>query len=281
MDLDPDHSSARGDQEALRRLLLSTVEKAGLPGPPPELSLPLRPAAVEAARLAGREHPLAPERAAELARRLGEASAALPPEAATGPVEWPVELADPGELPHLWRAVARSTELPPTAALVRWLPADRAVFASAVRLLAAVWPRMLGELRATVAQVALLDGAAVDGHADTTVPGAVLIGRHLLSPAPAGLPASVGLAEALVYEGTRSRCAAAAAARGPFPAAEGDGACHRAVGLARCVLLYERLLGAGPAAEPAMEERYGRLRAELGSAAGGGRLLARIDRLTA
>ncbi|MEU5427005.1 hypothetical protein AB0H73_15565 [Streptomyces olivoreticuli] len=281
MDLDPDHSSARGDQEALRRLLLSAVEKAGLPGPPPELSLPLHPAAVEAARLAGREHPLAPERAAELARQLGEASAALPPEAATGPVEWPVEQADPDGLPHLRRAVARSAELPPTAALGRWRPADRAVFASAVRLLDAVWPRMLGELRATVAQVALLDGAAVDGHIDAAVRGAVLIGRRVLSPTPAGLPASVRLAETLVYEGTRSRCAAAVAAREPFPAAEEDGACHRAVGLARCVLLYERLLGAGPAAEPAMEERYGRLRAELGTAAGGGRLLARIDRLTA
>ncbi|MEV8479830.1 hypothetical protein [Streptomyces sp. NPDC051173] len=222
MDLDPDHSSARGDQEALQRVLLSALERAGLPGPPPELSLPLHPAAAKAAR----ERTLTPGRAAELARQLTTA------DTATGPVEWPVEL--PGS----------------------WQPADRATFASGVRLLAAVWPRMLDELRETVSRVTLLDALPTGAAAL----GVAAIDRQSLTPAPSGLPASVRLAEALVYEGTRCRAAAAAATHETT-----NEPSDRAVALARCVLLYERLLGAGPAAEPAMEERYGRLRAELGA----------------
>ncbi|MFI1800185.1 hypothetical protein ACH427_22935 [Streptomyces sp. NPDC020379] len=217
MDLDPDHSSARGDQETLRRVLLTALEQAGLPGPPRELPLPLHPAA------------------AEVARRLNTA------DATTGPAEWPVEL--PGS----------------------WQPAERATFAAGVRLLAAVWPHMLDELRATVSQVTLLDTLPTDAAAL----GVAALDRRSLTPTPAGLPGSVRLAEALVYEGTRCRGAAEAAARGTA-AAEPS---HRTVALARCVLLYERLLSAGPAAEPAMEERYGRLRAELGATAGGGDLL--------
>ncbi|MGW2367786.1 hypothetical protein ACWCZ5_19660 [Streptomyces sp. NPDC001667] len=225
MDLDPDHSSARADQETLRRVLLNALEQAGLPGPPPELPLPLHPAAAQAAR----ERTLT----RELAQHLNTAA-----RTADGLVEWPVELSD------------------------SWQPADRATFASAVRLLAAVWPQMLDELRATVSQVTLLGAPPTDA----TALGVAVIDRQCLAATPAGLPASVRLAEALVHEGTRCRGAAEVAARGTTTAEPSD----RPVALARCVLLYERLLSAGPAAEPAMEERYGRLRAELGAMAGGG-----------
>ncbi|MGW1076562.1 hypothetical protein [Streptomyces sp. NPDC002537] len=267
MDLDPDHSSAHSDQEAMRQRLLSTVEKAGLPGPPPELALPLHPAAVEVAHLAWcelRSGPPAPPRAKELARWLDDAAAAR--STATGPAEWPVELAGPGQ-PHLSRALDRTSASPGA-----WRPADRAALASAVRLLGAVWPGMLGELRASVAQVALLDGAPADGRTGIAVHGAVLVDRRCFSPTPAGLLGSVRLAEALVHEGTLTRCAAAAA-REPFAtgtdpvaARQLDERVGRMVALSRCVLLYRRLLGSGPAAEPAVEQRHDRLLADLGEA---------------
>ncbi|RLU82303.1 hypothetical protein CTZ27_30630 [Streptomyces griseocarneus] len=144
-----------------------------------------------------------------------------------------------------------------------WHAAERAALASAVRLLGAVWPAMLDELRASVTRVALLDGTTAD---DDRAQGAVLIGRHCFTPSPDGLLGSVRLAEALVREGTRA-VYDAAAEREPFARARQPAeAVRRMVVLSRCALLYRRLLESGPAAEPAMERRHALLLTELGEA---------------
>ncbi|MFF7727010.1 aKG-HExxH-type peptide beta-hydroxylase [Streptomyces sp. NPDC008001] len=270
MDVEPDPSSAQDDQEALRRLLLKVVAGTGLPGPAPHFPLPLHPAAVEAVHRAQRERrsgTYAPERTEELVRQL-----------ARRPAAEGAEPVDPEGQDHLRRSLSRALAqrpdrpggdgTPVTAALGTWSAADRAVLAEALGLLGTVWPRMLGELRAVVAQVALLDGMAIDGYTDFTVHGAVLINRRRLAPARSGLPGAVRLAEALVHEGTHNRCNAAAV-REPFLTSAADacagplatplradprplsGLFQQTVVLARCVRLYGRAAGAGTAMAPA------------------------------
>ncbi|GAA0448744.1 HEXXH motif-containing putative peptide modification protein [Streptomyces sp. NPDC046215] len=274
MDIEPDHPSAREDQEALRRLLLKAARACGLPEPAAGLTIPPHPAAVEAVHRAQR------------ARRTGPAGAPdrhpLPSPAAGALV--PV---DPEDQPHLARSLTRALARlpdrtaadgkPVTASPGRWTATERAVLADTLALLGAVWPRMLGELRTVVAQVALLDGMAIDGYTDFTVHGAVLINRRRLSPTRAGLPGPVRLAEALVHEGTHNRCNAAAVSA-PFlaPAAD-DGAgllatplradprplsglFQQTVVLARCVRWY-RLLAGGQAAGDRHDRLLGDLRA--------------------
>ncbi|MCC3767320.1 hypothetical protein [Streptomyces sp. UNOC14_S4] len=146
-------------------------------------------------------------------------------------------------------------------------PADRAALAPAVRLLGAVWPAMLDELRASVAQVVLSDDTTAEGdHTDAVPQGTVLIDRHCLTPSPDGLLGSVRLAEALVREGTRTRYDAAAECEPFVTGAAPAGPLRRMVVLSRCALLYRRLLESGPAAEPALEQRHARLLADLGEA---------------
>ncbi|MFF5718917.1 aKG-HExxH-type peptide beta-hydroxylase [Streptomyces buecherae] len=181
------------------------------------------------------------------------------------------------QLPHRTRADGG----PVTASLGTWSAADRGVLADAHDLLEAVWPQMLGELRTVVVQVALLNGTAVDGYTDFTVHGAILINRRRLSPTRTGLPAPVRLAEALVHEGTHTRCNVSAVG-GPLlvPAADEragalttplradprplSGLFQQTVVLARCVLLYRRLAERGG---PAVRTRHDRLLTDLGKAA--------------
>ncbi|MBB5936424.1 aKG-HExxH-type peptide beta-hydroxylase [Streptomyces zagrosensis] len=278
MDVEPDRSSARDDQDNLRCLLLNVVRTSGLPEPAADLTSLPHPAAVEAVHRAKREG--GPAHTAEMVRRLLRDPAAEP----LAPV-------DPEGNPHLVRSLSRvlaqlparttADGAPVTASLGTWSAADWTILADGLRLLDTVWPQMLGELRTVVAQVALLDGMAVDGYTDFTVHGAVLINRRRLSPTRAGLPGPVRLAEALVHEGTHTRCNVSAV-REPLlmPAADEragplatplradprplSGLFQQTVVLARCVLLYKRLAARGT---PAVRARHDRLLADLGTAA--------------
>lgn len=180
---------------------------------------------------------------------------------------WSVQLASPQH--HLRASLTRAiAQLPATVLAGRnpqqtvvtdWLDDHRAGFCAAANLLHRAWPQMLDELRVTVCQVALLAGNAVDGFADFTIHGAVLINCRRLKDDSHGLPGPVRFAEALVHEGTHSRCNAAVVAQPVLrPAAAADpltvmtplrpdprpliGLFQQLVVLARCVLFYQRLL---------------------------------------
>jgi HEXXH motif-containing protein len=91
-----------------------------------------------------------------------------------------------------------------------WSADERRTFAEASEGLAALWPEMLDELRVGVTQVALLRGRGIEGFTDFTVHGAVFVNAGRLTSRPGGLPGWVRLADALVHEGTHTRCNAAA-----------------------------------------------------------------------
>ena len=70
--------------------------------------------------------------------------------------------------------------------------------------------RMFAELREGVRQIALLHGPSIDGFTDFTTHGAVFVNASRLTTGRTGLPGWVRLADALVHEGTHTRCNAAA-----------------------------------------------------------------------
>ncbi|MFG2666621.1 aKG-HExxH-type peptide beta-hydroxylase [Streptomyces sp. NPDC048387] len=184
---------------------------------------------------------------------------------------WDVDLAEPDI--HLREALDRAlASLPPSrpaseapssapgagSTLSRWGAGHKAVFDEATERLAEVWPQMLAELRVGVRQIALLQGAAIHGFTDFTVHGAVFVNSARLHSRPGGLPGWVRLAEALVHEGTHTRCNAAALVTAFLaPAADTvtpvstplradprplSGLFQQTVVLVRLVLLYRRLL---------------------------------------
>ncbi|MFC6063955.1 aKG-HExxH-type peptide beta-hydroxylase [Streptomyces ochraceiscleroticus] len=170
--------------------------------------------------------------------------------------------------PHLIRSADRALAALPAGTdktggsrVASWRGTERAVLGESCTLLAGHWPQMLAELRACVVQVALLEGSAIDGFTDFATHGAIYINRARLGPSPRGLPGPVRCAEALVHEGTHTRCNAAQLGT-PFLTTEaGDtapvrtplrsdprplaGLFQQAVVLARCAALYERLLEHG------------------------------------
>ncbi|GAA1987736.1 aKG-HExxH-type peptide beta-hydroxylase [Kitasatospora viridis] len=208
----------------------------------------------------------------------------------TGEARWPVDL-PPAER-HLLESLDRARAgLPPRperaaelAALTvaPWNPRHRRAFDRAERLLGEVWPEMLAEVATVVRQVALLDGWGIAGFTDFTVHGVVFVNadRVLPEPADGALPAPLPLVEALVHEGTHTRCNAAAVTTPFLSGAPTDllrtplradprplaGLFQQVVVLARSVLLYRRLLAAPPAAlnggRAAAEARHALLTAQ-------------------
>ncbi|MFG2715445.1 aKG-HExxH-type peptide beta-hydroxylase [Streptomyces goshikiensis] len=281
MQVAPDARQAAVDRGELTRRMSLVLERAALPLPPAQVLH--RPAVVEVVHMVQRElrsGPLGPDRLRELETRL-----VLGPAPMCAPV-------DPQD--HLSRSVARALRSVPVRADVRgrpavsavagWQAGERRMLEEALTLLEEVWPQGAAETRETVAEVALLDGHAIEGFTDFTVHGAILVNRTRLREGANGLPGPVRCAEALVHEGAHTRCNAAAsmepfllpdpgAADGTDPAGGSDGLLmstplradprplgglfQQAVVLARSVLFYRRLSVAGAGA--AALERHAKL----------------------
>ncbi|MGW6236004.1 aKG-HExxH-type peptide beta-hydroxylase [Streptomyces sp. NPDC055094] len=270
MHVEPDAREATRERTGLVERMRAVLLRAEL-APPPEEALrhPAAAETVHTAQHALRSGALGQERRATLSARLG---------ALTAPSGGPAEPAG-----HLRRSLARAlrslpaprSDGPPrTAATAAWTGREREVLADALALLAAAWPRSAAEIRETVAEVALLEGNAIDGYTDFAVHGAIFLNRVRLTPGDDGLPAAVRCAEAVLHEATHTRCNAAAVAQ-PFllpERASGEGGAGTGTGgpllvatplradprplsglfqqtvvLARIVCLYERLDQSGEA----------------------------------
>ncbi len=253
----PDTREAVRDEGAVHRVVCSVLTAAGLPAPPQA-----HPAVVAAAFTLQAKPGLAPS-AILRSMRDTKARESLAP-------------AEPS--PHLIRSVTRALSALPTGAgtpggsrVASWQRPDRAVLDESVARLAATWPLMLSELRVGVAQVALLEGPAIDGFTDFTTHGAIYVNRSRLRTSPRGLPGPVRCAEALVHEGTHTRCNAAqlsapfltpsAGSAGPVrtplradprPVA---GLFQQMVVLTRSSALYTLLLGGDTTAADALDAR--------------------------
>ncbi|MGW2592944.1 aKG-HExxH-type peptide beta-hydroxylase [Streptomyces sp. NPDC001515] len=215
----PDAVAARRAEDALWYATDAVLRRAGSARPLPP---PRHPARMAAAHRAGAE-PLPMAAPRDRTARAGEDPAAVPaPRRSEG--DWAVDLAVPA--PHLTAAVGRAlASLPqglgtagakgPGAVVRDWEPGQAAVLAEAVERLKQVWPQMLAELREGVSQIALLDGRAISGFTDFTAHGAVFVSTARLTTGRNGLPGWLRLADALVHEGTHTRCNAAAF-RTPF-----------------------------------------------------------------
>ncbi|MCX4750377.1 HEXXH motif-containing putative peptide modification protein [Kitasatospora sp. NBC_01287] len=239
----PDAREAARDEQAVRRVARGVLTSAGHPAT--AATGPALMAAAFAAQHGGAVEPTG--------SRL--ISSPGPPLA--------LEPAEPG--PAHSRSVARALAARPAGADASagsrptgWLPSERAALARSAARLGDAWPQLLAELRVCVAQVVLLEGRAIDGFTDFATHGAVYLNRARLGTSPLGLPGPVRLAEALVHEGTHTRCNAAQLGS-PFvtPAAGGadlvrtplradprpvTGLFQQAVVLVRCAELYRRLL---------------------------------------
>ncbi|MGC4947112.1 aKG-HExxH-type peptide beta-hydroxylase [Streptomyces sp. DT224] len=210
----PDAVAARRAEDALWHATDAVVHRAGAVGALPPPRHPARKAVAHRALAEPRPAPAPPRHEAWV----GEIPAAVPPPRGTAG-RWAVDLAVPA--PHLAAAVGRalgslprglgttSTEEP--GAVVRsWAPWQAAVLAETVERLDQVWPAMLAELRESVSQIVLLGGRAISGFTDFTTHGAVFVNAARLNAGRDGLPGWVRLADALVHEGTHTRCNAAA-----------------------------------------------------------------------
>ncbi|WP_327174501.1 HEXXH motif-containing putative peptide modification protein [Streptomyces sp. NBC_01335] len=270
MRVQPDAGEAAGDRAALLGRMRAVLDRAGVEAPP---DARLRhPAAVEVVHRVQGELRAGPLHA----DRLRAAAAGFDRLPASG-------CAPAVPRGHLHRSVARALRsIPPrtrpdgqpvTAEVAEWRTPERDVLVEALEVLDTVWPQSADETRETVAEVALLDGDAIDGYTDFTIHGAVLLNRSRLAVGRDGLPGVVRCAEALVHEGTHTRCNAAASRR-PFlvPAGGPEGAPRGAGGteilvatplradprpltglfqqvvvLARSVEFYRRLVAGGSA----------------------------------
>ncbi|WP_275462248.1 aKG-HExxH-type peptide beta-hydroxylase [Streptomyces noursei] len=269
MRVEPDAQQSAEERTALARTTRSALARAELHVTPAEAT---HPAIIEIAHLAqhvGRADSPDRERLDRLGRALDRARGDIATAAPTQ-LPWPVNPAAPA--PHLARSVARarkslpkregSTAAAPESTVVPWLDHECDTLRETVALLAATWPGAHAELGEILAQIALLEGPGIDGFTDFAVHGAVFIQRDRLAPAPDGLPGPVRLAEALVHEGTHTRCNAASVAGEPFlrPTPSDaplvttplrldprplNGLFQQVVVLARSVLLYRRLLDTG------------------------------------
>lgn len=225
----PDPLAARRAEDALWHATDAVLRRAGAGGSAPPLRHPARKAAAHRAGTEPLPVTALPERTASVDEDL---AAVPPPRKAVG--SWAVDLAAPA--PHLVAAVGRAlASIPqgrapetgtegPGAVVRDWQPQQAVVLAEAAERLDQVWPAMSAELHEGVRQVVLLDGRAIDGFTDFTTHGAVFVNAARLTLGRAGLPGWVRLADALVHEGTHTRCNAAAfstpflvSATGPDP----------------------------------------------------------------
>ncbi|MFH8573939.1 aKG-HExxH-type peptide beta-hydroxylase [Streptomyces sp. NPDC017993] len=268
----PDAVAARRDEDALWSTTDAVLRTAGAsaPGPPRH---PARKAAAHGVRTEpadGAAPAAGPEPGAD------GGAVVPPPRRAAG--LWPVDLADPA--PHLEQAVGRAlASLPPghgpaadaadaagRGSVVRgWDAEQAAVLAASAEWLHRAWPSMLAELREGVRQIALLHGPSIDGFTDFTTHGAVFVNASRLTTGRTGLPGWVRLADALVHEGTHTRCNAAALSApflvpdaGPAPTMPTPlradprpltGLFQQTVVLARQAVLYRLLHEETPAAD--------------------------------
>lgn len=310
----PDAHTAARDQAAVCRMVRTVVER-GLAWNADtdscvrdamlsQLSHPAVVAAAHALQRASRSGKITPEQHHALAAQLRQAAAGAcdsAQRASSGDGMWrSVDLAVPQ--PHLRESVTRVLAVIPVRSgsrggddrklagseVTSWRHADRVVFHKTVDLLHVAWPQMLAELREMVHQVALLWGDAIDGFTDFTVHGAVMINQARLATGGTGLSGPVRLAEALVHEGTHTRCNAAQLVRPFLRSAGGDaelvmtplradprplaGLFQQLVVLVRSALLYRRLSvgdGTGAAAHRARQDKL------IGQAHQGAETLAR------
>lgn len=219
MRVQPDAEEAVTDRSALLERMRAVLVRAGLDVPPDARMR--HPAVVEVVHRVQQELRTGPL----TAERLRTAAAGfdrLPPSGC----------APAFPRGHLQRSVARALRSlpartrpdgePVTAEVAEWVTRERDVLARSLEMLDDIWPQSADETRETVAEVALLDGDAIDGYTDFTIHGAVLLNRTRLMTSREGLPGVVRCAEALVREGTHTRCDAAAS-RTPFLLPEGGG----------------------------------------------------------
>jgi HEXXH motif-containing protein len=296
----PDAVAARQDQAALCQIVHIAVESGLSCSSDPgrrvrstilsHLSHPAVVSAAHALQRAGRSSKITQEQRQMLSdqlRQAAECTSHSAQQTLSGGGLWrSVDLAMPQ--PHLQDSVARALAVIPArkasgggddrtlagSALTSWRDADHMVFRETVDLLHAAWPQMLAELRAMVHQVALLGGDAIDGFTDFTVHGAVMINQARLATGSTGLPGPVRLAEALVHEGTHTRCNVAQLVRPFLRPAAGDGELvmtplradprplaglfQQLVVLVRSALLYRRLPvgdSTGAAAQRARQDK--------------------------
>ncbi|MFF4168035.1 aKG-HExxH-type peptide beta-hydroxylase [Streptomyces sp. NPDC001741] len=211
----PDAVAAGRAEDILWHATDMVLRRAGADGAAPP---PRHPARKAAAHRAGTE-PLSVTAPPERTASIDEGLAAVPQ-----PVElvgrWAVDLAAPA--PHLTAAIGRAlASIPqdrvtdtategPGAVVRGWEPEHAAVLTEAADRLEQVWPAMSAELHQGVRQIVLLDGRAIDGFTDFITHGAVFVNAARLGVGRAGLPGWVRLADALVHEGTHTRCNAAA-----------------------------------------------------------------------
>lgn len=321
MRIPPDARTAAQDQADVCRMVRAVVERGLSWNADADshmrdvmLSHPSHPAVVAAAHAmqhASRSGKATPEQHHALVGRVRLAATACACHSAQrtslGDGLWSsVDLAVPQ--PHLQDSVTRALAVIPARSGSRggagrklagsevafWRDADQVVFCETVDLLYAAWPQMLAELRQMVHQVALLRGDAIDGFTDFTVHGAVMINQARLATGSTGLPGPVRLAEALVHEGTHTRCNAAQLARPFLCPAGGDaelvmtplradprplaGLFQQLVVLVRSALLYRLLQAGDGAGAAARRTRQDKL---IGLARQGADTLARhLDALT-
>ncbi|MFE9629665.1 aKG-HExxH-type peptide beta-hydroxylase [Streptomyces sp. NPDC006463] len=263
-----DACEAARDEETVRRVARGIWAAAGLGSP--AWSGPETVAAAFAVQ-AARGPDLPQTRGPDLPQKL------------SGAPHEPLEPVEPAPY-HAW-SVARAlaarpagTEATGGSRAIRWQRANRDLLDRSVVRLGSAWPEMLAELRVCVAQVALLEGPAIDGFTDFATHGAVYVNRTRLGRSPLGLPGPVRFAEALVHEGTHTRCNAAQLGSPFLTAAAGAaapvrtplradprplaGLFQQAVVLVRTTELYRRLLDGEPGGSadvPALTARLNRL----------------------
>src|SRR6218665_4062203 len=269
MHIQPGADDVPRDQAVVAQLLIDTLRKEfGALGAEAAEGLTSYPGFWALAyRLQDKRQGAPPGRIEEFHRLTWEARQSEERARASGCEPWRLDLTPPARhlSESLDRAVRQSPQRPGQEAalagmaLTEWGEAQRQVFSATSRLLAAVWPEMLSELRLVIRQVALMEGGGIDGFTGFAVHGAVFVNTRRLSSKK--IPPEIRLAEALIHEGCHTRCNAAAVVRPFLKGSSKDspgvmtplrpdprpltGLFQQLVVLCRCLGFYERVVGRG------------------------------------